>query len=256
MKSVVGVIPARFSSTRFPGKPLALIAGREMISWVIEGARTAKLLDEVWVATDDERIAEVAVRENARVAMTDPELPSGTDRVWEAIRKVDCEIVINIQGDEPLVQGSLVDALIQPLLDQKNLEMTTLAHPLSHEDLPSINSVKVVTDQWGQALYFSRFAIPYSRGSPDPSSFSVAGALKHIGMYGYRKNFLEKFCASPQAKIEKAESLEQLRALYLGAKIKVIQVNERSLGVDTPEDVKKVEEILARKKSNESKSKS
>lgn len=242
MSRVIGVIPARMASSRFPGKPLASIAGREMIAWVVSGALTSKILEEVWVATDDERIAKVAEREGARVAMTESELPSGTDRIWAAIEKVDCEVVINIQGDEPLVTSAWIDALAEPLIEEEAVSMVTLAHPLSFEELQSPNSVKVVVDQNFNALYFSRFPIPYSRDNARQSE--IRGALKHIGMYGYRKSFLKTFCAATQAEIEKAESLEQLRALYLGAKIRVIPVRDRSFGVDTPEDLKKVEEIL------------
>lgn len=242
---VIGVIPARLASTRFPEKALAKIIGKEMIAWVIEGAKTAKTLDEVWVATDDERIAKVAFRAGARVAMTDSQLPSGTDRIWEAVKNIDCDIVINIQGDEPLVKGFLVDELTKPLISDPLLEMATLAHPISLEELKSSNSVKVIVDQIGNALYFSRLPIPYSRDNAKQSNLS--GCLKHIGMYGYRKSFLKTFCAAPQEEIEKAESLEQLRALSLGAKIRVIQTSEKSWGVDTLEDLKIVEEMLMRK---------
>jgi 3-deoxy-manno-octulosonate cytidylyltransferase (CMP-KDO synthetase) len=245
MSRVIAVIPARYASTRFPGKPLEKIAGLEMIAWVIRGAKTSRLLDEVWVATDDERIQAVALRENAKVAMTDSELPSGTDRIWAAVQNVDCEIIINIQGDEPLVSAAWIDALAKPMIQEPALEMATLAHPLTMEDVGSLNSVKVVVDQNSNALYFSRYAIPYSRVNAKQAD--LRGALKHIGMYGYRKNFLKAFCAAPQAEIEKAESLEQLRALYLGAKIRVVPVNEKSFGVDTPEDVKKVEQLLKAK---------
>lgn len=245
MSRVVAVIPARFASTRFPGKPLEKIAGLEMIAWVIRGAKTSKLLSDIWVATDDERIQAVALREKVRVAMTDSNLPSGTDRIWAAIQNVDCEIVVNIQGDEPLVSSAWIDALAEPLIEESNLEMATLAHPLTFEELESRNSVKVVVDQKSNALYFSRYAIPYSRDNARDGE--LRGALKHIGMYGYRKSFLQSFCAAPQAEIEKAESLEQLRALYLGAKIRVVPVQERSLGVDTPDDIKKVEEFLKTK---------
>lgn len=245
MKPVLGVIPARYASTRFPGKPIAKIAGREMIKWVIEGAQTSKLLTEVWVATDDDRIAEAARSVGAKVAMTDSDLPSGTDRIWAAIENLDCDVVINIQGDEPLVSAAWVDALAEPLIREPSLEMATLAHPLSMEELQSPNAVKVVVDQTGNALYFSRFAIPYSREAA--SAGTLNAALKHIGMYGYRKSFLKRFCAAKQAEIEKAESLEQLRALYLGAKIRVVPVETRSYGVDAPEDVKLVEEILRKR---------
>ncbi len=242
MSKVVGVIPARLASTRFPEKPLAKILDREMIAWVVDGALTANSLEEVWVATDSERIAKIAERAGAKVAMTDSDLPSGTDRIWAAIKNIECDLVVNIQGDEPLVKGTLIDQLVEPLKKDKNLEMSTLAHPISLEEMISPNSVKVVVDKSGHALYFSRFSIPYSRDNAKQSDLS--GALKHIGMYGYRKSFLSTFCAAPQAEIEKAESLEQLRALYLGARIKVVKTEERSWGVDTPEDLIKVEQLM------------
>ncbi len=241
-QKIIGVIPARYASTRFPGKPLALIHGREMLAWVIEGVQKSRSLQEIYVATDDLRIAELAKREGAQVVMTDSNLPSGTDRVWAAVEKMDCDVIINIQGDEPLVQSVTIDSLVKVLLENSDLEMATLAHPISAEELHSLNAVKVVTDQLGRALYFSRFPIPYSRDNAKHSEFS--GCLKHIGMYGYRKSFLKQFCSAPQAEIEKAESLEQLRALSLGAKIQVVKVKEASFGVDVPEDIQKVENLL------------
>lgn len=243
--SVLGVIPARYASTRFPGKPLVKIAGLEMLAWVIRGARTSQLLKDVWVATDDERIAEVARRENAQVAMTDSSLPSGTDRIFAATQDLECDIIINIQGDEPLVSSQWIDALVEPLIEEPQLEMTTLAHLLDEEDLPSLDSVKVVMDQFNNALYFSRFPIPFSRNNARQTEFK--GSLKHIGMYGYRKSFLKTFCAAPQTEIENAESLEQLRALYLGAKIRVVPIQGRSFGVDSPADLQKVEAILKKR---------
>jgi 3-deoxy-manno-octulosonate cytidylyltransferase (CMP-KDO synthetase) len=197
------------------------------------------------VATDDERIAEAARSVGAKVAMTDSNLPSGTDRIWAVIENLDCDVVINIQGDEPLVSAEWIDALANPLIREPYLEMATLAHPISADELKSPNAVKVVLDQKGNALYFSRFPIPYSR--EDASAGGFKGVLKHIGMYGYRKSFLKSFCAAPQAEIEKAESLEQLRALYLGAKIRVVPVATQSFGVDTPEDVKNVEAIIRKR---------
>jgi 3-deoxy-manno-octulosonate cytidylyltransferase (CMP-KDO synthetase) len=243
MSRVVGVIPARFGSTRFPGKPLEKILGRELITWVIEGARQAKLLSEVIVATDDRRIVEVVEKLGARAVMTDSDLPSGSDRIWAAAKDDACDVIVNIQGDEPLITGVLIDRLVEPMLQDASLEMATLAHALSsEEELQSPNAVKVVMNQSSEALYFSRFPIPYSRQSLKQAGLGLA--LKHIGLYAYRKNFLGRFCAAKPAGIEIAESLEQLRALHLGARIKVVSVRERLVGVDTPEDLKKVEEIL------------
>lgn len=243
MSRVLGVIPARFGATRFPGKPLEKILGQELIVWVIEGAKQSKLLSEVLVATDDQRIVEVAKRAGVRAVMTDSALPSGSDRIWAAVQNEDCDVVINIQGDEPLITGILIDRLIEPMLKDASLEMATLAHPLASDaELQSLNAVKVVVNQNGEALYFSRYPIPYSRVSAKQAG--LGGALKHIGLYAYRKKFLGQFCAAVPAEIEKAESLEQLRALHLGARIRVVPVRENLVGVDTPEDLRRVEEIL------------
>ena len=245
----IGVIPARFGATRFPGKSLALLNGVEMIAWVIRGVKTSKKLNQILIATDDERIAQVAKREGAMVAMTDSNLPSGTDRIWAAVQNVDCDVIINIQGDEPLIDGKLIDQLITAFEKDPSLKMGTLAHPISPEELESPHSVKVIVDSQNNAIYFSRFAIPYSKdNAKHAGGGQPKAALKHIGMYGYSKSFLKSFCAAPQAEIEVAESLEQLRALYLGAKIHVVQTEQKSWGVDTPEDLKKVEALMNARK--------
>lgn len=241
---VIGVIPARFASTRFPGKPLAPILGKEMIAWVIEGAQKSSLLSEVWLATDDSRIAEVGKKAGARVAMTDSHLQSGSDRIWAAIREVPCDVIINIQGDEPLVRGEWIEKLVEPFLGVaagEPVQMSTLSTRISLDEIDNKNVVKVITDQFQRAIYFSRFPIPYSRQTPPASLEAVQ---KHVGMYGYRKSFLAQFCAATPSRLELAESLEQLRALELGAKIAVREIASTSLGVDTPEDLKKVEQIL------------
>lgn len=244
---IVGVIPARYGSTRFPGKPLVSLRGRPLIQWTLEGAQKSKLLSAVIVATDDERIQKAVESVGGQVAMTARELPTGSDRIHAAIKDLDCDVVVNIQGDEPLVTGDLVDRLAQAFIDDPSLDMATLAHPISEEELHSSNSVKVVLNHKDEALYFSRYAIPYSRNSADQMG-SHEGCLKHIGMYAYSKSFLKRFCEAPPAFIENAESLEQLRALYLGAKIKVIRVKEASLGVDTPEDLARLEKLLSQGK--------
>ena len=244
---IVGVIPARYGSTRFPGKPLVPLKGRPLIQWTIEGAKKSHLLSDLIVATDDERIKAAAEAVGVQVAMTDSDLPTGSDRIHAAIKNLNCDVVVNIQGDEPLVTGTLIDSLAQVFVDEPSLDMATLAHPISEEELQSPNSVKVVLNHRDEALYFSRYAIPYSRVKPTDMG-TYEGCLKHIGMYAYSKNFLKKFCEAPPALIEKAESLEQLRALYLGAKIKVIRVKEASLGVDTPEDLVRLEKLLSQGK--------
>lgn len=241
---IVGVIPARFGSTRFPGKPLVNLKGRPLIQWTVEGAKKSKLLSEVIVATDHEGIKAAAEAVGVKVVMTDSDLPTGSDRIHAAIKDVDCDVVVNIQGDEPLVTGELIDRLAQVFVDDPKMDMATLAHPISAEELQSMNSVKVVTNCRDEALYFSRYPMPYSRLSAAEAG-SMDGCLKHIGMYAYSRNFLKQFCEAPPALIEKAESLEQLRALYLGAKIKVIRVKEASVGVDTPEDLARLEKLLS-----------
>jgi 3-deoxy-manno-octulosonate cytidylyltransferase (CMP-KDO synthetase) len=234
------VIPARFASTRFPGKPLALIHGKPMVQWVIEGVQTARRVDEVIVATDHLDIASVAKQAGARPVMTASDLPSGSDRVWDAIKSESCELIINIQGDEPLISGDEVDCLIDLLRSKPKLQMATLATELSANDLDNLNIVKVVCNQNNEAIYFSRFPIPYSRCKEVPPKL----ALKHIGIYGYRKSFLQSYCEHGVTSIEEMESLEQLRALFLGAKIGVLQVTHRGWGIDTQEDLLRLERIL------------
>ncbi len=236
-----GVIPARFASTRFPGKPLKLINGQPLLSWVIQAAKKSKKLQKLIVATDDQRIAELAISENVEVVMTDASLATGTDRVWKAIETKDSDVVINIQGDEPLLQATLLDTLVECFEKDSSLQMATLGRKLDQEALNSPNTAKIILNHKDEAIYFSRFAIPYSR---DKSDSSLSGALKHIGLYAYQKDFLKRFCAQAPVSIEVAEGLEQLRALYLGAKIKVVRVESESWGVDTPEDVFKIEQIM------------
>lgn len=246
MKPVIGVIPARYASTRFPGKPLAPLRGEPMIVWVARGAAQSKLLSQVVVATDDDRIRKAVENAGFRAVMTASELPSGSDRIEAALLELESAaplgegcIVVNIQGDEPLIKPRMIDDLVQPLLADPGLEMSTLAHEISDEDLANRNAVKVVFNDKGDALYFSRFPIPYSR-EKEP----VGACLKHIGLYAYQRHFLKKFCATPPHALERAESLEQLRALALGARIRVVKTEDRSWGVDTPGDLAKIEELL------------
>jgi 3-deoxy-manno-octulosonate cytidylyltransferase (CMP-KDO synthetase) len=237
----VGVIPARWASSRFPGKPLALISGKPLLQWVIEGARTSRRLKEICVATDDERIARLAVECGVRAIMTESDLPTGTDRVHRAALETGGEVIVNIQGDEPLIEGSLLDLLVAPFEEDADLQMATLGREIDHEALESSNTAKIVLNHRDEAIYFSRFPIPHSRV---PAGEKIDGALKHIGIYAYRRGFLERFCAQPPTVMEEKEGLEQLRALYLGARIKVVRVEHDSWGVDTPEDVQKIERIL------------
>lgn len=240
---VVGVIPSRYGSTRFVGKPLAMIAGKPMLSWVIAAAQRAKKLSEVWVATDDERIAELARNCGAKVVMTDSNLATGSDRVWAAVCNEKVDVVLNIQGDEPLLEPDLLDALAAPFEKDNSISMATLGRKISIEDLQSINTAKIVLDKNRNAIYFSRFAVPYTR----EKKYEMQACLKHIGIYAYRHSFLKEFCAQTPTNIEICEGLEQLRALYLGAKIRVIEVDSDSWGVDVPEDIAKVEERMKRR---------
>ncbi len=238
----VGVIPARWGSTRFPGKPLEKISGKPLLQWVIEGSRTSQKLQEIIVATDDDRIAKLARDCKVQAVMTASDLPTGTDRVWQAAKSLEADVLVNIQGDEPLIEGALLDLLVEPFEQDPGVEMVTLGRPLTEEGLRSPNVVKIVRNAKGDALYFSRFPIPYSRESSEGKT--ITGALQHIGIYAYRRNFLERFCAQPPTDLERMESLEQLRALYLGAKIRVVPVEHESWGVDTPDDVQKIERLI------------
>lgn len=244
MKSL-GVIPARYGSTRLPAKPLMKINGRPLLEWVIRGVREAKSLAGLVVATDHPEIANLAEGLGVEAVMTDPELPSGSDRVWAAAQNRDVDIVLNIQGDEPLIQPSWVDNLVGAFLERPHIQMATLAHALPADELQALGTVKLILNREKEAIYFSRFPIPYSREGLEKWSGT---ALKHIGLYGYKKDFLREFCAQKPTAIEKAESLEQLRALWLGAKIQVVEIDGHSVGVDTPDDAKKVAEILGGQK--------
>ena len=240
---IIAVIPARFASTRFPGKPLEKLKNKPILQWVVEGARKSKLLSEIYVATDDERIAALCKEIQVPVIMTPADCPTGTDRIFAATQGLQFDVVINIQGDEPLIDENYIDPLASAFRDSPLLDMATLAHPLSEGDIDNENAVKVITNINGEAIYFSRFAIPFSR-VPFNGSSNERAALKHIGLYGFSWSFLQKFCSAKQTLLEKHESLEQLRALYLGARIKVLEVEKPTYGVDTPEDLQKLEALL------------
>lgn len=245
---VIGVIPARYASTRFPGKPLKLLLNKPLLQWVIEAARTSRSLSEIWVATDHPEIERLAKSCGVKVVMTDPNLATGSDRVHQAVKDSDADVILNIQGDEPLITGALLDQLVEPMLSDKTLQMATLGRPLKPGDLESRNTAKIVLNHRREALYFSRFPIPYARVDAPDLSAPTAVCLKHIGLYAFRKSFLAEFCAQAPVPLELAEGLEQLRALYLGARIRVVEVDHESWGVDTPDDVAKVEAKLALKK--------
>lgn len=242
-QKVLGVIPARYASTRFPGKALHLIAGRPLLEWVVQGCRKSQSLTDLVVATDHPQIAALAEDLGVRAIMTAPELPSGSDRVWAVAQQEHCEAVVNIQGDEPLVTGELVDSLVQGFWES-GAAMGTLIKPMERKYLKDPNVVKAVINQKGDALYFSRFPVPYSRNQPLENSDSIAGCWQHLGLYIYRKDFLQRFCETAPVDLEQFEGLEQLRALWLGARIRTTVVDYFCLGVDTPEDVQKVEPYL------------
>lgn len=232
MKRVI-VIPARYASTRLPGKPLAKIAGKPLIQWVYERAGTSTLKDEVLIATDDDRIRDAALSFGASVVMTSPDCVSGTDRVYEAVKGREADIIINLQGDEPLIRGDMIDALFSTF-EGEPLDMATLCVPLSDKsELETPHSVKVVLDRNGFALYFSRSPIPFFQ---KPSGMPI---YKHVGIYGFSRSFLERFVSLPKGKLEETESLEQLRALEAGYKIKVLIVDYDGISVDTPEDLER-----------------
>lgn len=242
---VIGVIPSRWGSTRFPGKSLHPLCGKPLVQWVVEAVKRAKSLDEVLVATDDSRIAQ-AVSGFAKVAMTRADHPSGTDRVAEAAQPSDDDIVINIQGDEPLIDPNLIDALVGRMKADPGWAMATAACPIrTMRDLEARTVVKVVLDRDGGALYFSRLPIPCRRdGEPELSSGLY---LRHLGIYAYRGAFLKRLVKEPPCILEKTESLEQLRALYLGGRIAVIRTEDQGVGVDTLADAMAVEEILRKR---------
>jgi 3-deoxy-D-manno-octulosonate cytidylyltransferase len=234
---VAVVIPARYAATRLPGKPLAQIDGRPMIWYVWDKARRAKVPSRVVVATDDERIASVVRGFGGEAVMTSPGCASGTDRVAEAARGMDEGIVINLQGDEPLMHPSVIDAVAAPLVSDPDVTMSTAALPQDDPGeyaRPSV--VKVVVDACGDALYFSRAPIPHYRDT------GAGPYRKHLGIYGYRRDFLFLVAALPPSPLEEAERLEQLRVLQAGHRIRVVDVAHDSVGVDTPEDLKAVEE--------------
>jgi len=239
--TAVGLIPARFAATRFPGKPLATIAGKSMIQRVYEGARAAKSLRSVIVATDDERIADACRAFGAEVAMTRSDHASGSDRIGEVAARLSDEIVVNIQGDEPLMEGYVVDAAVEALREEADVPIATVVHPLDPADRDDPNRVKVVLDQRGRALYFSRSAIPYPR---DPAV--RAPLWQHVGLYAYRRDFLLRFIKMAPTLAERSECLEQLRALENGHGIRcaIIEGGWRSVAVDVPGDVALVEAAL------------
>jgi 3-deoxy-manno-octulosonate cytidylyltransferase (CMP-KDO synthetase) len=258
MSRTVGIIPARWGSTRFPGKPLHEIAGKPLLRHVWERCRRAKNLDQLVIATDDFRIAEAAFNWGAEVAMTSPNHATGTDRAAEVAKKLKgIAHVINIQGDEPLIDPKLIDRLARELERNKSLEMITAAHPFDDPaDAQSPHQVKVVVSQTGEALYFSRAAIPAftarsggletAARKPGQRKSAPPLYLRHQGIYGYTRDLLLRFVRWKTSPLEITESLEQLRALENGVRIRVVMTGSGSPGVDTPEDARTIERLMKR----------
>jgi 3-deoxy-manno-octulosonate cytidylyltransferase (CMP-KDO synthetase) len=252
--AIVAIIPARFASTRLPGKPLSDIHGRSMIQRVYERASAARRPDRVLVATDDERIASVVRGFGGEALLTSPDHATGTDRVAEAAGAIDADVVINVQGDEPMLDPDGIDAAAGALLEDPSSPMATVSLPLaSAEEMLSSSVVKVVVDARGDALYFSRSPIPHvRRGASDDLRASAEAAVarglarKHVGLYAYRREALLRLASLPPSPLEEAEGLEQLRALFHGLRIRVApMVGEGGVAVDTPEDLRRVRELLA-----------
>lgn len=250
---VIGVIPARYASVRFPGKPLAMLAGKPLVQHVHARAARARTLDRLLIATDDERIRAAAESFGAEAVMTAPDAPSGSDRIVEAVGHLPCEIVVNIQGDEPFVDPDGIDECVAALRETPEASVATLIERITTaEDLLDPNVVKVVNDDHHNALYFSRSIIPFPRGyETEDGDLDVDLALKklvfykHIGLYVWRRDALMRFASLPPSFLEMTEKLEQLRLLQAGGRIRVIETTGRSLGVDTPEDLATAERLIA-----------
>lgn len=244
--AVIAVIPARYGSTRFPGKSLVMIKDKPMIQWVYERTRQSQLIDRLIVATDDERIRGTVVAFGGEAIMTSPNHSTGTDRIAEVANRLECDIVVNVQGDEPLIHPEMIDQTIKPLVDDPSIPMGTVCRKIeSHEEVYDPNVVKVVFDKNRFALYFSRAPIPWDRdGSSNKQLWNElvvkAPLFKHIGLYAYRRNFLLQYASMPQTTLEAVEKLEQLRALENGYKIKMVLTHHNSFGVDIPSDLSKI----------------
>jgi 3-deoxy-manno-octulosonate cytidylyltransferase (CMP-KDO synthetase) len=239
LKTATGIIPARYQSSRFPGKALAPILGKPMIQWVYEGASQARLIDRIIIATEDERILKSALGFGAEAVMTSARLRSGSERAAEVAQGLTNELIINIQGDEPLVTGKMIDLLVEGLQGETIPMASLMAKVYDISVIHDDHIVKVVVDEKGEALYFSRAPLPYK--SPD-------FFYQHIGIYGYKKDFLFQFARMKPTRLERVEKLEQLRALERGFKIKMIEIPFPTLSVDTPQDIIRVEKFLKKEK--------
>ena len=238
--SVVAVIPARFQSSRLPGKALAEIGGKPMIEHVYRRASAARAVGVVMVATDDWRICDAVEAFGGQAQMTSVDHPSGTDRLAEVAGRLNCDLIVNVQGDEPLIEPDMIDAAIAPFRDDAALEMSTLRRRITDDgDRLNPNVTKVVVDRDGFALYFSRAPIPFTRDGQPP-----APAWRHVGLYVYRRECLLRLSGLPPTAMEEAEALEQLRALEHGVRIKTIETQHDCVGVDTPEDLERVRQMV------------
>ncbi len=244
-RRVIGVIPSRWGSTRFPGKSLALLAGTPLVLHVVARARQASRLDEILVATDDGRIAAVVREAGATVVMTRLDHPSGTDRIAEAIHNRPGDVIVNIQGDEPFIDPDLINRVAATLADADDWDMATAAIPIATaEERTNPDVVKVVRAFNGRALYFSRASIPFVRGAPGDHPPVAGQHLRHIGIYGYRRTILERLVREPPCDLEQLEKLEQLRALHLGVRMMVLDATSAGVGVDSPDDLRRAEALL------------
>ena len=242
---IVGVIPARYGSSRFEGKVLADIAGKPMIQWVYERASQSKTLDELFVAVDDPRVQSKVEGFGGKAIMTGVHHKSGTDRIAEVVEKMAADIIVNIQGDQPLIDPNMIDEAVQPMIDNPEIRMSTLKRKIEKDEFDDPGVVKVVVDEKDFALYFSRSLIPYPRYDENIQVF------EHVGLYVYRKDFLLEISQMPQGYLEKIESLEQLRVLEKGYKILVVETKmdkAAGISVDTPEDLERVERLIDKMK--------
>ncbi len=246
MKKIVAVIPARYKSSRFEGKPLALILDKPMIKHVYEGVKKSEMLSGVIIATEDKRIYDVCKGFGANVVMTKDTHQTGTDRIIEAVSDIDADIILNIQGDEPLVNSEIISALIKPFNESVDISYTSVKTPIySYEEFMDPNNVKVVVDKNNFGIYFSRSSIPHDREyAGNLKDFKGIFGYKHLGFYGYTKEFLLEFGKMKQSYLEKKEMLEQLRAIENGYRIKVETVVLSTIPVDVPDDIKKVENFI------------
>ncbi|MBL7068445.1 MAG: 3-deoxy-manno-octulosonate cytidylyltransferase [Candidatus Omnitrophica bacterium] len=238
----IGIIPARYGSTRFEGKVLADLMGKPVIQHVYEMAKKAKTLDDLIIATDDERIYKCVEGFGGKAVLTSIDQPTGTDRLTEVVNPIDVKIIVNVQGDEPLVHYTMIDELVRTMLEDDSINMATAIKRVEDKDeIMDPNIVKAVIDKQGFALYFSRSPIPFERGAQSKNFY------KHLGIYAYTKDFLFTFTNLPKSDLEGIECLEQLRALENGYKIKAVETRYNTIGIDTPEDLEKARELLLKR---------